>query len=102
MRAALLTPGVLLTGQSVLLVEARDRIGGDTWTAQRDGGKYEMGGTWIHWQQGFVWREMVRYGLDRRLKITPNEDYPDYAVNRTVLDGKVWEEPLERSSPSKQ
>ncbi|GAA5848843.1 hypothetical protein JCM8547_006364 [Rhodosporidiobolus lusitaniae] len=49
----------------------------------------------VHWQQGFVWRELVRYGLDRRLKITPNEDFPDYAVNRTVYDGKVYEEKYE-------
>ncbi|GAA5848820.1 hypothetical protein JCM8547_006354 [Rhodosporidiobolus lusitaniae] len=52
----------------------------------------------FHWQQGFVWRELVRYGLDRRLKITPNEDFPDYAdyaINRTVYDGKVYEEKYE-------
>jgi hypothetical protein len=48
-----------------------------------------MGGTWVHWQmfapsfsflssadtdpspvnRGFVWREIVRYGLDKRLKV---------------------------------
>ncbi|BGP17387.1 hypothetical protein JCM10213_002870 [Rhodosporidiobolus nylandii] len=88
-----------LSGQSVLLLEARDRIGGRTWTAQKDGEKYEMGGTWVHWQQGFVWREMVRYGLDRRLKITPNEDFPSYAVNRTVYDGKVYSEPYAENFP---
>ncbi|GAA5914491.1 hypothetical protein JCM6882_003039 [Rhodosporidiobolus microsporus] len=88
-----------LAGQSVLLVEARDRIGGRTWTAQRDGEKYEMGGTWVHWQQGFVWRELVRYGFDRRLKITPNEDFPDYAVNRTIYDGKIYSEPYSTNFP---
>lgn len=50
---------------SVLLLEARDRIGGRTWTADVDGHMYEMGGTWIHWGQPHVWREMVRYGLHR-------------------------------------
>lgn len=28
-----------------------------------NGHMYEMGGTWIHWGQPHVWREIVRYGL---------------------------------------
>lgn len=36
-------------GVSVLLVEARDRIGGRTWTSRELGEDIEMGGTWIHW-----------------------------------------------------
>ncbi|KAI8314185.1 Monoamine oxidase N [Colletotrichum sp. SAR11_240] len=54
-----------LAGKSVLLVEARDRIGGRTWTAYSERGEsYEMGGTWIHWQQPHVFAEVQRYGLD--------------------------------------
>lgn len=34
---------------SVLLIEARDRIGGRTWTAKAFGEEFEMGGTWVHW-----------------------------------------------------
>ncbi|GAA5839398.1 hypothetical protein JCM9279_005927 [Rhodotorula babjevae] len=83
-----------LAGQKVLLLDARDRIGGRTWTSQVDGEKYEMGGTWIHWQMGFVWREVTRYGLERRLKITPNADYADYAFNKTTFNGKVLQEPF--------
>lgn len=33
----------------VLLLEARDRIGGRTWTAKAWGEEFEMGGTYIHW-----------------------------------------------------
>jgi len=33
----------------VLLVEARDRVGGRTWTAKELGEDFEMGGTWVHW-----------------------------------------------------
>lgn len=33
-----------LAGRSVLIVDARDRIGGRTWTSQVDGEKFEMGG----------------------------------------------------------
>jgi monoamine oxidase len=38
-------------GYKVSLIEARDRIGGRTWTSTIDGFGYEMGGTWIHWEQ---------------------------------------------------
>lgn len=33
----------------VLLLEARDRIGGRTWTAKAWGEDLEMGGTYVHW-----------------------------------------------------
>jgi monoamine oxidase len=32
---------------SVLILEARDRIGGRTWTVQALGEQFEMGGTWV-------------------------------------------------------
>lgn len=50
-------------GFSVLMIEARDRIGGRTMATQHDGQTYEMGGTWVHWSQPHVWNEMIRYGL---------------------------------------
>jgi len=33
----------------VLMVDARDRIGGRTWTAKAYGEHFEIGGTWVHW-----------------------------------------------------
>ncbi|KAH7141561.1 hypothetical protein B0J13DRAFT_503979 [Dactylonectria estremocensis] len=65
-----------LSGHHVLLLEGRDRIGGRTWTSNVDGHLYEMGGTWIHWGQPHVYREMVRYNLHRDLVATgdvPNQ-----------------------------
>jgi monoamine oxidase len=50
-------------GHSVLVVEARDRIGGRTWTTERLGRTLELGGTWVHWTQPHVWAELSRYGL---------------------------------------
>lgn len=50
-------------GQSVLIVEARDRLGGRTWTSEFAGRSVEMGGTWVHWLQPHVWAEITRYGL---------------------------------------
>lgn len=49
-------------GASVLLLEARDRIGGRTWTDHRFGRDLEMGANWVHWVQPHVWAEMTRYG----------------------------------------
>ena len=51
-------------GHQVLVLEARDRIGGRTWTDTRFGHDLDMGGTWVHWVQPHVWAELTRYGLD--------------------------------------
>lgn len=59
-----------IMGYRVLLLEARDRIGGRTWTAEMDGYLYEMDGTWIHWHQPHTWREIARYGMDTDLSVT--------------------------------
>ncbi|KAJ3543614.1 hypothetical protein NM208_g3486 [Fusarium decemcellulare] len=58
-------------GHDVLLLEARDRVGGRTWTSSIEGYNFEMGGTWVHWHQPFVWRELSRYNLTSDLKVTP-------------------------------
>jgi monoamine oxidase len=56
-------------GLSTLVLEARNRVGGRTFTNQFAGDQIEMGGTWIHWSQPHVWAEMTRYGLS--LKESP-------------------------------
>ncbi|KAL6352296.1 hypothetical protein LRP88_14409 [Fusarium phalaenopsidis] len=60
----------IIIGHHVLLLEGRDRIGGRTWTSNVDGHLYEMGGTWIHWEQPHVYREMARYNLHRDFVVT--------------------------------
>ncbi|GAB3615929.1 flavin monoamine oxidase family protein [Okibacterium endophyticum] len=50
-------------GKSVLVLEARDRLGGRTWLDQRMGLPLELGGTWVHWTQPHVWAELTRYGI---------------------------------------
>jgi monoamine oxidase len=52
-----------LDNRSVLIIEARDRIGGRTFTTEVENEKYEMGGTWVHWSQPHVWTELTRYGF---------------------------------------
>ncbi|HWU32023.1 MAG TPA: NAD(P)/FAD-dependent oxidoreductase, partial [Marmoricola sp.] len=50
-------------GRSVAILEARDRIGGRTWLDDRMGKELELGGTWVHWVQPYVWSELRRYGI---------------------------------------
>jgi monoamine oxidase len=52
-----------LRGRSVLLLEARDRLGGRTWTARWNGSTIEYGGAWVHWHQPHTWSEITRSGL---------------------------------------
>jgi monoamine oxidase len=52
-----------LRGRSVLLLEARDRLGGRTWSADWDGIPIEYGGAWVHWHQPHTWSEITRAGL---------------------------------------
>ena len=50
-------------GRSILLLEARDRLGGRTWSAAWDGIPIEYGGGWVHWHQPHTWSEITRAGL---------------------------------------
>ena len=62
-------------GRRVVIVEARDRIGGRTWTEDTWGRPLEMGGTWVHWVQPHVWAEMTRYGIGAVPSPTPVQAY---------------------------
>ncbi len=53
-----------LRGCSVLLLEARERLGGRTWTAPWNGSTIEYGGGWVHWHQPHTWSEISRAGLE--------------------------------------
>ena len=60
----------------VLILEARDRIGGRTWTAKVLGEEVEMGGTWVHWGQPHLYSELHRYGLHKNLKTSSGTAAP--------------------------
>jgi monoamine oxidase len=59
-----------LRGRSVLLLEARDRLGGRTWNAAWHGHRVEYGGAWVHWHQPHTFSEITRAGL----AVTAGED----------------------------
>jgi pseudooxynicotine oxidase len=50
-------------GANTLLLEARDRLGGRTWTQRWNDTDIELGGGWVHWHQPHVWSEITRAGL---------------------------------------
>lgn len=78
-----------LANNQVLLVEARDRIGGRSWSSNIDGYPYEMGGTWVHWHQPFVWRELRRYDLTGQLEVSPRKNVEGSARVTVQLDGEM-------------
>jgi monoamine oxidase len=52
-----------LRGRRTLLLEARDRLGGRTWSADWNGFPIEYGGAWVHWHQPHTFSELTRAGL---------------------------------------
>ncbi|GAA1750204.1 NAD(P)/FAD-dependent oxidoreductase [Agromyces humatus] len=71
-------------GVRVTIYEARDRIGGRAWTEERLGHTLELGATWVHWMQPFIWTEITRYG---------QSIHPSPAADRAywLSDGAVYE-----------
>ena len=84
--------GVL--GFDVTLLEARNRLGGRTFTAEFAGEMVDMGGTWVHWLQPHVWTEIRRYNmdLDETLGgVAEDIIYLDYKGKRhTAKFSKLW------------
>ncbi|MCB1945605.1 MAG: FAD-dependent oxidoreductase [Thauera sp.] len=77
-------------GARVLLLEARNRLGGRTFHAPFGERKVELGGTWIHYSQPHVWAEVMRYGME--IAETPGVAHPDRVL--WMSEGKVLEIPV--------
>ena len=50
-------------GYKTLLLDARTRLGGRTFTTDFAGHEADMGGTWVGWGQPNVWAEKMRYDI---------------------------------------
>ncbi|KAH6994638.1 hypothetical protein EDB82DRAFT_198577 [Fusarium venenatum] len=87
-------------GLRVLILEARDRIGGRTWTARAFGEEFEMGGTWVHWNQPHLYIELTRYNLHHNLKTSNGTLKPEVtywqgtAGKKSALDQKAVEDAM--------
>ncbi|OQV01297.1 hypothetical protein CLAIMM_06678 [Cladophialophora immunda] len=81
------------SGHSTLLLEARDRIGGRTWTSMIDGTQYELGGQYVHWGQPHLWRELSRYSMQK--EVDPCVD-PSKGLNSFTLVNKDGSKSMSR------
>jgi monoamine oxidase len=78
-----------LRGRSVLLLEARDRLGGRTWNAAWHDGRVEYGGAWVHWHQPHTWSEITRAGL--AVSLSDNAHVASWYVGDERLSGTIAE-----------
>ncbi|OJJ79604.1 uncharacterized protein ASPGLDRAFT_29654 [Aspergillus glaucus CBS 516.65] len=75
-------------GLSVLMVGARDRVGGRTYTVESDGHLHEMGGTWVTHHMAYLFKEMTRYKMDQDLTLTHHRGYDNDYYTINVPDNK--------------
>jgi pseudooxynicotine oxidase len=80
---------IALRGRSVLLLEARDRLGGRTWSADWDGIPIEYGGAWVHWYQPHTWSEITRAGL--RVEVSADAQRAHWWVGHERREGTIAE-----------
>lgn len=78
-----------LRGRSVLVLEARDRLGGRTWAADWDGIAVEYGGAWVHWHQPHTFSEITRAGLG--LRAGPSIERASWYVGTDRRTGTIQE-----------
>ncbi|WP_156622935.1 NAD(P)/FAD-dependent oxidoreductase [Mycobacterium sp. 1164966.3] len=62
-------------GYSVILLEARDRVGGRTFTGEAFGRQVEFGGTYVHWTQPNMWQELQRHHIPLAVPLEPAKVY---------------------------
>lgn len=80
---------LMKSGFKTVVLEARNRLGGRTFTANFGGHHVELGGTWFHWFQPHVWAEVNRYGLEIDEMVPPQEE-----MASILIDGKPEVSPL--------
>lgn len=86
---------VSLKGLDTLLLEARPRLGGRTFTTKFGGHDIDVGGTWFGWGQPHIWAERMRYNLPvKESASTSTEKYIWYSKNRRNEGGPEQYGPL--------
>ena len=76
-----------LRGRRVVLFEARDRLGGRTWSADWDGRRVEYGGAWVHWHQPHTFSEITRAGL--KVTLGPDAERAHWHVGAERHQGTI-------------
>jgi monoamine oxidase len=78
-----------LQGSRTLLLEARDRLGGRTWSARWNGAAVEYGGAWVHWHQPHTFSELTRAGLG--VSVSKNAGRAHWHVGAERRSGTIEE-----------
>jgi pseudooxynicotine dehydrogenase len=73
--------------RSVLVLEARSRLGGRTWSAEWEGLRIEYGGAWVHWHQPHTWSEITRAGL--RVELSEDAERAAWFVGDERREGSI-------------
>ncbi|KAH1746753.1 hypothetical protein KXV71_000771 [Aspergillus fumigatus] len=90
-------------GKKVLLIEARDRIGGRCWTVDTgETAKLEMGGTWVHWIQPHVFSELQRCDLDEFVETVAFPENCESVKKASRQDPAVVHDPAEGQAMMEQ
>jgi monoamine oxidase len=76
-------------GRRTLLLEARDRLGGRTWSTDWNGFAIEYGGAWVHWHQPHTFSELTRAGLS--VSISENTGRAHWHVRDERRTGTIEE-----------
>jgi pseudooxynicotine dehydrogenase len=78
-----------LRGRRTLLLEARDRLGGRTWSGDWNGFPIEYGGAWVHWHQPHTFSELTRGGLS--VSISEDTGHAHWHVGAERRTGTIEE-----------
>jgi monoamine oxidase len=78
-----------LAGLDTVLLEARDRLGGRTWTHRWNDTDVELGGGWVHWHQPHTWSEITRAGLS--VEVSEDADVACWYVGEERRSGTIAE-----------
>ena len=78
-----------MRGRRTLLLEARDRLGGRTWSADWNGFPIEYGGAWVHWHQPHTFSELTRAGLS--VSISEDTGHAHWHVGAERRTGTIEE-----------
>ncbi len=71
------------------LLEARDRLGGRTWSATWEGHAIEYGGAWVHWHQPHTFSELTRAGLT--VTVSGDTEHASWYVGGERREGTIAE-----------
>ncbi|KRC61961.1 Putrescine oxidase [Agromyces sp. Root81] len=81
-------------GKSVVVLEARDRIGGRLWTDDIDGAMLEIGGQWVSPDQDALIETLGELGLETYSRYREGENvYIDANGERRLFEGDIFPVP---------